>query len=100
MAFASRRLTDFVNEVIDLVCEDRKEKTLWEVWLHKEWEKSWRDFCKNQNVKDTSRNDDAAPTQEEQIDIVKQSMSIIADFCPLGEGEANGDIQNSGENSD
>lgn len=101
MAFASGRLTNFVEEVIDYISDEYKEKTLWEVWLHKEWEMSWRDFREAQNVKNsnnTTRND-AAPTQEEQIDIMKQTMRIMESFCPLSEGEADGNIQTSGENS-
>lgn len=81
------RLSRFVSEIIKTVNEELEEKTLWEFWLHKDWERSWADFRKSLNDKSN-----AAPTQQETLDIVKESMSMMASFCPVGGGGENGAI--------
>ena len=81
------RLSRFVSEIIKMVNEETEEKTLWEYWLHKDWERSWSAFLKSRNDKPH-----AAPTHEETLDIVKESMSMMASFCPVGGGGENGAI--------
>lgn len=97
MAFASGRLCNVVSEIIKTITEEKEEKTLWEYWLHKDWERSWTEFRKTLNDHGTTK--EAAPTQEEKIDIVKQTMNIMDSFCPFSEGDVNGTVQTSGENS-
>lgn len=96
MAFASGRLFNVVNDIIKTIPDERDERNLWEFWLHKDWERSWSEFRKALNDNKTNN---AAPTHEQKIDIVKQTMNIMDGFCPFSEGEANGTIQTSGDNS-
>ena len=89
------QLYRFVSEIIKTVNEELEEKTLWEFWLHKDWERSWSDFRKSLNDKPH-----AAPTQKETLDIVKESMSIMASFRPDGGGEQNESISSVRGDSD
>lgn len=81
------QLYRFVSEIIKTVNEEMEEKTLWEFWLHKDWERSWPEFRKSLNDKTH-----AAPTHKETLDIVNESMSIMASFRPVGGGGENGAI--------
>ena len=77
------QLYRFVSEMVNTVNEELEEKTLWEFWLHRDWERSWSEFRKALNDKPH-----AAPTQKETLDIVNESMSIMASFRPdCGGGE-------------
>lgn len=76
------RLYRFVSEIVKTVNDELEEKALWEFWLHKDWERSWPEFRKSLNDKPN-----AAPTQQETLDIINESMNIMASFCPVGGGE-------------
>lgn len=82
------QLCRFVSEIIKTVNEEMNEKTLWEFWLHKDWERSWPEFRKA--LDDKPQN--AAPTRQETADIVKDSMSIMATFRLPGGGVEDGAI--------
>lgn len=71
----------FVSKIIDMYNDEMEEKTNWEYWLHKDWERSWPEFLQALNDKPH-----AAPTQQETLEIVKESMSIMASFDPAGGG--------------
>lgn len=89
------QLYRFVSEIIKTVNEEMEEKTLWEFWLHKDWERSWPEFRKSLNDKPH-----AAPTHKETLDIVNESMSIMASFRPVGGGGDDGAISVVRGNSD
>lgn len=90
------RLTEFIREVIDIRNEELEEKTAWEVWLHKEFTRSWHDF-RTQN--DKSSTTDAAPSQEELTKTVSESAKLLMNFCPDGGGGQDGTVQIDGDNS-
>lgn len=82
------QLYRFVSEIVKTVNEELEEKALWEFWLHKDWERSWTEFRKALNDKPH-----AAPTQQDTLDIVNESMNIMASFRPDGGGGEDGAIQ-------
>ena len=89
------QLYRFVSEMVNTVNEELEEKTLWEFWLHRDWERSWSEFRKALNDKPH-----AAPTQKETLDIVNESMSIMASFRPDCGGGEDGAISVIRGNSD
>lgn len=93
----ARRFTEFVEEFLNLYSEDMKENVLWELWLHRIFDKSFPDFVKSQDDKESA----APPTQEETMEIVRESWNILNGFVPeskeVGEDR---DIPASGNNSD
>ena len=72
--------------------EEQEEKNLWEVWLHRAFDKSYKEF--RELVK---QEEIAAPTQEEIQETVQNSYEILAGFDMCG--GADGDIQTAGDNS-
>ena len=88
-------LNGFVSNIIDWYNEEQKEKTLWEYWLHKNWQQSWPEFLESRNDKTQ-----AAPTQAETLDILKESMNMMNSFCPVSGGVENGAIQAAGRDCD
>lgn len=93
----SGRLHEFICEMLHIRNEELEEKTAWEVWLHKEFTRNWRDFRASLN--DTNSTTNAAPTHEQTADIVKQSMSIMGSFMQMRGGGQDGTVQIDGNNS-
>lgn len=89
------QLYRFVSEIIKTVNEEMEEKTLWEFWLHKDWERSWPEFRKALNDKPR-----AAPTRQDTLDILNESMNIMASFRPDGGGEQDESISSVRGDSD
>lgn len=90
------QLYRFVSEIIKTVNEELEEKALWEFWLHKDWERSWPEFRKSLNGKQHH----AAPTRQETLDILNESMNIMASFRPGGGGEQDESISSVRGDSD
>ena len=90
------RLGEFIDSVIDIRNEEMEEQAAWEVWLHKEFVQSWKDF-RAQNDKSSTTN--AAPTQEELKKTVSESAKLLMNFCPDGGGGQDGTVQIDGNNS-
>lgn len=62
-------------EFIGAFCERRNEDDRWEYYLHKVWDKSYRDFCASMETPE--------PMSESEIEAtVKDSMSILKNFNP------------------
>ena len=70
------RLYEFVDEVITMHNEEHKEKTMWDVWLHRVYDKSFNDFVESLEGSGT------APTQEETAAIVSDSQNMLNNFKP------------------
>lgn len=71
----TQRLSEFVEKVVDLYNEEKKEDMLWDIWLYRVHDKSYSEF-----VASVDGSKQAKPTDEETADIVKESMSIISKF--------------------
>lgn len=87
------RLSEFVSEVVTLYNEEYKEKTLWEMWLHRVYDKSFAEFV--ETVEGTKK---AAPTQEEIKTIVTETKAMLNGFAPAGVN-ANGTVPSAGDDS-
>lgn len=71
-------LNDFVDDFFDFVIEERKEKTEWEFFLHKVYDKSWSEFS---NSIKQSENQEPINLGETLI----KSKNILNNFTPEGE---------------
>lgn len=80
-----RRLEEFVKELVTIHNEEMEDKTLWDIWLHRIFDKGFDEFKKS-----LSKNTEAAPTPEEIKSIAMDSKGILAGFVP-DEGLVNGD---------
>ena len=77
------RFDEFVVEFLKTVSDEREEKTMWEIYLHKIHEGSYKDFVdeiendkKNQNM-----------TEDDKESILQNSLSILNNFNPIEGGE-------------
>lgn len=76
--------------------EEQEEKTLWEFWLHKVFDKtSYADFRDRMKQKTET----AAPTQIDLNETVQTSFQMLAGFSLRGGAQEDGTIQTAGYNS-
>lgn len=74
---AASRLAEFVEEVINIHNEEYKDKTLWDIWLHRVFDKSFTEFSQSLET-----NNAAAPTDAEVADIVTETKNMLNHFSP------------------
>ena len=68
-------LNNFVNEFFNIINEERKEKSQWEFFLHKVYDKSWNEF-----VNDIKTSENQTP-----IDLgatLVKSKNMLSNFTP------------------
>ena len=68
-------LNNFVNDFFNLINEERKEKSQWEFFLHKVYDKSWNEF-----VNDIKTSENQTP-----IDLgatLVKSKNMLSNFTP------------------
>ena len=68
-------LNDFVNDFFNFVIEERNEKSQWEFFLHKVYDKSWNEF-----VNDIETSENQTP-----IDLgatLVKSKNMLSNFTP------------------
>jgi hypothetical protein len=75
----SRRLTEFVCEVLKIRNEEMIDKARWEVWLHKIFDMEFGEYL---SKLDGGASVEEIP-QDEILEVtVRESWGIINDFCP------------------
>ena len=90
------RLEQFVTELVTIHNEEMEDKTLWDIWLHRIFDKGFDEFKKS-----ISGETQAAPTPEEIKSIAMDSKGILAGFVPdEGMVSRNGTVQAAGNDSD
>jgi DNA topoisomerase IB len=88
------RFFEFVKEFVKTHNEEQEDKTIWEFWLHKVFDKSLEEF--KESIKKTNT---AAPTQKELKETVQATFDMLDGFSLRG-GAQDGDIQAAGDSSD
>lgn len=73
----SGRLNEFVGEVVNLHNEEYKDKTLWEIWLHRVFDKSFAEFSQSLDERNTEE-----PSEEEVANIVSETKNMLNHFSP------------------
>lgn len=92
---ASGRLEEFVKEMIHIHNEEMEDKTLWDIWLHRIFDKGFDEYKKSLGT-----HKEAAPTQEEVKSTVQDSFDLLAGFVPdEGLVNRNGTVQAAGNDS-
>lgn len=70
--------SSFIDDFINLINKEKEEQVQWEFFLHKVFDKSWKEFCDEVNQ----------PIDGKEIDLgatVKKSKDILNNFTPEGE---------------
>ena len=68
-------LNNFINEFFNIINEERKEKSQWEFFLHKVYDKSWSEFSNDIEQSENQKPIDLGAT------LVK-SKNMLSNFTP------------------
>lgn len=76
------RFSDFVVEFIELTNKEKEDALNWEYFLHKVWNKSFREF-----IEEMKTNEDNKKMTAEHIETtVQNSLNILNNFNPNFQG--------------
>ena len=70
-----KSLSTYIDDLFVFIGEEKQEQTKWEFFLHKVFDKSWKEFC--EEIESTNK--------AEKIDIgatIKKSHDILNNFTP------------------
>ena len=70
--------SSFIDDLINFINEETEEQTRWEFFLHKVFDKSWKEFC----------DEVSQPIDDKEIDLgatVKKSKDMLNNFTPESE---------------
>ena len=70
------RLEEFISALVDIRNEELEEKAMWEFWLHKDFEHSYKEFCEVMSSQPPK-----PATKAELAGIVRHTMEMAA-FVP------------------
>ena len=68
-------LDKFIDDLFKFMEEEKQEQTKWEFFLHKIYDKSWKEFCNEIEVSNVENNVDIGET------LIK-SKNILTNFTP------------------
>ena len=75
----TQRFSEFINEFVRIQNEELEDRTQWEFWLHRVFDKTWAQFL--EAVEGNSSVAEKMPTQDELERTVNESKKIFNDFC-------------------
>ena len=75
----TQRFSEFINEFVRIQNEELEDRTQWEFWLHRVFDKTWAQFL--EAVEGNSGGTEKIPTQDELEQTVMESKKIFSDFC-------------------
>ena len=71
----TKSLSAYIDDLFIIIGEEKQEQTKWEFFLHKVYDKSWKEFCEELEL----------PNNTEKIDLgetVIKSKNILTNFTP------------------
>ena len=72
---ASGSLSDFIDDFFKFIGEENQEEAKWQFFLHKVFDKSWKDFCDEMESVDKAKTVDTGAT-------IKKSHNMFTNFTP------------------
>ena len=72
------RFCEFVVDLINTTNEEKNDKTMWEIFLHKVWDKSFAEF--KEEIENDTNNQNM--TEETVETTVQESLNILQNFNP------------------
>ena len=67
--------SDFVDDLFDIIHKEKEEKTQWEFFLHKVYDKTWKEFVEEINVSNEQTEIDLGAT-------LNKSKNMLKNFTP------------------
>ena len=71
-------LSEFIDDLFKFINEEREENTQWEFFLHKVYNKSWKEFIDEINVSNEQKEVDLGAT-------LNKSKNMLKNFTPYRE---------------
>lgn len=68
-------LSDFIDDFFKFINEEQQEDTKWQFFLHKVFNKSWKEFCEEIESVDKAKEIDLGAT-------IKKSYNMLNNFAP------------------
>ena len=68
-------LSEFIDDLFKFINEEREENTQWEFFLHKVYNKSWKEFIDEINVSNEQKEIDLGAT-------LNKSKNMLKNFTP------------------
>lgn len=68
-------LSDYIDDLFTFIGEEKEEQTKWEFFLHKVYNKSWKEFCDEIEISNDTKDVDIGET-------VLKSKNILTNFTP------------------
>ena len=72
------RFTEFVTELLQIYSDEREDQTLWELWLHKVYDKTFEDFTNSVQTNKAPTNKPSSRAEMEQT--VRHSFEMLNNF--------------------
>ena len=72
---ATASLSNFIDDFFKFIGEEKQEETKWQFFLHKVFDKSWKDFCDEMESVDKAKTVDIGAT-------IKKSHNMLTNFTP------------------
>ena len=70
--------SDFINDMFKFINEEKEEQAQWEFFLHKVYEKSWKEFLDEINTSNEQKEVDLGAT-------LNKSKNMLKNFTPESE---------------
>ena len=68
-------LSDYIDDLFTFINEEKEEQTKWEFFLHKVYNKSWKEFCDEIEISNETKDVDIGET-------VLKSKTMLSNFTP------------------
>lgn len=70
--------SDFIDDLFKIINEEKEEQTRWEFFLHKIYNKTWKEFIDEINISNEQKEVDLGAT-------LKKSKNMLKNFTPESE---------------
>ena len=70
--------SDFIDDMFKFIIDEKEEQSQWEFFLHKVYEKSWKEFLDEINISDEQKEIDLGAT-------LNKSKNMLKNFTPESE---------------
>lgn len=74
------KLREFVEGLVKRYSDEQREKVIWEIWLHRVFDKSFPEF-----VEELEKGKEKPVSNEQVLEIVEDSKAILGMVVPMQE---------------
>ena len=68
-------LSGYIDDLFTIISEEKQEQTMWEFFLHKVYNKTWKEFCEETKISNDTKDVDLGET-------VLKSKTMLSNFTP------------------